>query len=241
MRGGLAVRALVAVCVLNGCSKASTPQTSAVGGTSGRHTGGAAAGVDAAAPPCVASERLTAGNASSAVCDTGGTAASSGAGAAAVRSGSGGSGSAGRAGVGDGGISGQAPAAACKIPNDIVILAEDADGGVLAPGCQNVPRKLITENCIGLICHDLSGPPAGGIELMGPCVADRLVNIKSRCQDLLYINTAEPTRSFLTDKLNSSKPACGESMPQGGHLPPDELACMNAWVKAVIRTANAAH
>jgi hypothetical protein len=128
------------------------------------------------------------------------------------------------------------PAPTCKIPNEIMILDEDADGGV-DPTCQNVPRKVIANNCIGGICHDSNGPPAGGVDLMSPCVADRLVNVKSRCQDLLLIDTAHPAQSLMFDKLNSAKAKCGETMPFAGHLPPDELSCINAWLNAVIRAA----
>jgi hypothetical protein len=116
-------------------------------------------------------------------------------------------------------------------------MGEDVDGGV-EPECQNVPRKLIAESCIGGYCHDMVGP-AAGLDLMSPCVAERLVNIKSRCDGTLLIDTAEPEKSFLSDKLNHLKPRCGYSMPDQGHLPDDELRCMNAWTAAVIRAAKA--
>jgi hypothetical protein len=124
----------------------------------------------------------------------------------------------------------------CAIPNEIMILDSDANGS-LDPSCQNVPRKVIANNCIGGFCHDSNGPPAGGIDLMAPCVAERLVNVKSDCEGLLLLDVEHPEQSFLIDKLNSQRPTCGKSMPDSGHLPADELACMNAWIKAVIRTA----
>jgi hypothetical protein len=100
-----------------------------------------------------------------------------------------------------------------------------------------VPRKVIANNCIGGICHDSNGPPAGELDLMAPCVAERLINIKSHCMDLFIIDTENPSRSLLLDKLNSAKAKCGETMPFTGHLPPDELSCMNAWIAAVVRSA----
>jgi hypothetical protein len=133
----------------------------------------------------------------------------------------------------------QAPAAhVCAIPNELVIQAMDADGGVDA-ACQNVPRKVIANNCIGGFCHDSNGPPAGGLDLMAPCVAERLVNVKSDCEGMLLLDVEHPEQSFLIDKLNSQRPVCGKTMPDGGHLPPDELACMNAWINAVLRAAKA--
>lgn len=129
----------------------------------------------------------------------------------------------------------QPDARACMIPNEIPILESDADGGL--PSCQNDPLKVIAENCIGGFCHDSNGPLGGGLDLMAPCVADRLVNVKSRCQDLLLLDTARPERSFLVDKLIGEKPKRGTSMPFEGHLPHDEMVCMNAWISAVLRTA----
>jgi hypothetical protein len=124
----------------------------------------------------------------------------------------------------------------CAIPNELMILDSDADGS-LDPSCQNVPRKVIANNCIGGFCHDSNGPPAGGLDLMAPCVAERLVNVKSDCEDLRLLDPEHPEQSFLFDKLNSQRPTCGKSMPDGGHLPAAELACMNAWIKAVLRAA----
>jgi hypothetical protein len=144
------------------------------------------------------------------------------------------------AAAGVGGASGAPDAGAhtCSIPDEVMLLGGDADGDAgLAPDCQNVPRKIIANNCIGGYCHDSSGPPAGGLDLMMPCVAERLVNVKSDCQDLLLIDKAHPENSFLLDKLNSPRPKCGEPMPSGGHLDASDLACMNAWINAVLRVA----
>jgi hypothetical protein len=144
------------------------------------------------------------------------------------------------AAAGVGGAAGAADAGTpvCKIPDTLMLLDSDADGDAgLAPDCQNVPRKVIANNCIGGYCHDSDGPPAGNLDLMKPCVADRLVNVKSECYDLMFIDTAHPENSFLLDKLNPPRPMCGEPMPSGGHLGAADLACMNAWVKAVLRVA----
>lgn len=142
---------------------------------------------------------------------------------------------AGRTATGGGGSGSQARE--CSIPNELEVLASDTDGGTL-DDCQNVPRKLIANDCNGGICHDSNGP-AGGLDLMAPCLAERLVDVKSRCDGSLLLDTADPTRSFLSDKLNNLKPRCGYSMPDQGHLPPDKLRCMNAWIAAVIRVARA--
>jgi hypothetical protein len=150
-----------------------------------------------------------------------------------------GRGAAGTAAASDGGTAGADAAVACVVPDDVIVTDDDADGGV-DPSCQSVTRTIIAESCIGGICHH-SGKfqaPAGGLDLMSPCVADRLINVTSRCQGLLLIDPAQPAKSFLLNKLEAETPLCGESMPWTGHLPPDQVRCMNAWVHALVRTAS---
>ena len=165
----------------------------------------------------------------------GGTsAAGAAAGAGAPAAGSGGtSAAAPDAGMADGGAG--MPAVACRVPDDLPLIDADADGG-LAPDCHDVPRTIITGNCIGWCHHNRPGP-SGGLNLMSPCVADRLLDVRSRCEGLLLVDSAHPERSFILDKLESEKPRCGASMPDGYHLPPHQQACMNAWVHAIIRAS----
>jgi len=118
-----------------------------------------------------------------------------------------------------------------------MITAADADGA-LDPDCQNVPRKVIANNCIGGYCHASGGRAAGNLDLMAPCVAERLVRVKSDCMDMFLLDPEHPERGFLSDKLNTEPgPKCGKPMPDGAHLPASELRCINAWINAVLRAA----
>jgi len=188
-------------------------------------------GGNAAAPASAASGGVASGGVS--VPSAGVAAPSSGSGSgAATIGGSTGAGSAANAGAGS-------PAAhVCSIPDDIALSAADAADGVIPPDCQNVPRKVIANNCIGSFCHDSAGLAAGNLDLMAPCVAERLVRVKSSCMDMYLLDPDHPERSFFTDKLNGEPgPKCGKSMPDGARLPPDELRCINAWISAVLRAA----
>jgi hypothetical protein len=168
--------------------------------------------------------------------------------AGTLAAGTGGVAGTGAAGTSDGGAGTGAPpdagtagadaAVVCVVPDDVVVSDDDADGG-LDPSCQNVTRTIIAESCIGGICHH-SGKfqaPAGGLDLMSPCVADRLIKVGSRCQGLVYIDPAQPEKSFLLNKLEAETPICGEPMPWTGHLPPEQVRCMNAWVHALARSS----
>jgi hypothetical protein len=168
------------------------------------------------------------------------TAGASGAGTAAA-------GPAGVSGTGTGGVApeagsgGQAggPPPVCKVPDNLTLIDDDADGGV-APDCQNIPRTIIANNCIGGICHHTPNKfqgPAGMLDLMTPCVADRLIDKPSTCQGIVFIDVARPEQSFLLNKLEAEEPICGEPMPFTGHLPLDQQRCMHAWVNAVVRAA----
>ena len=126
----------------------------------------------------------------------------------------------------------------CSIPDDIAISMEDGDDAGVAPDCKNVPRKIIANNCIGGYCHDNVGPPAAGLDLMSPCVADRLLGVHSSCMDYLLVDPTSVENSFIHDKVSAQYPKCGKSMPDGGHLPPEEVRCMTAWISAVVRAAN---
>jgi hypothetical protein len=124
----------------------------------------------------------------------------------------------------------------CHIPDDIAIEVDDADGG--APSdCHDVPRVIIANNCTGTICHYAGKDRRAGLDLMSACVADRLLGVTSSCQGKPLIDPDAPEQSFLLDKLDQEQPACGAHMPLGGHLPDAQVACLNAWVHAVIRSA----
>jgi hypothetical protein len=125
--------------------------------------------------------------------------------------------------------------AACRVPDDLPLTDADADGG-LSPDCNDVPRRILRENCIGF-CHHDRPAPSGGVDFASPCIADRLINVPSRCEGLRYIDTDHPERSFVLDKVLSDTPRCGASMPDGWHLPPEQQACVAAWVHAVIRAS----
>jgi hypothetical protein len=124
----------------------------------------------------------------------------------------------------------------CRIPDTLPVTDEDADGGV-DPKCIDVPRTIFAENCIGGFCHHARPGQARMLDLMSPCVADRLIGKLSTCEGLLLIDPSKPDQSFLLDKLQNEMPTCGASMPDGWHLPPEQVACVTAWVNAVLRAS----
>lgn len=155
------------------------------------------------------------------------------AGAAAITGASG-------AAAGSGGAAGSGPVV-CKIPDELVVdVGSDEDGGVAA--C-DVPHTIFVRNgCTSGPCHHTPNrfqASTANLDLMSPCVADRLVNAPSTtCNALPLINAANPAQSFLLNKLESDTPTCGQRMPLSTTpLPPDQLRCVNAWVEAVVKAS----
>jgi hypothetical protein len=140
----------------------------------------------------------------------------------------------------DGGTAGGAPPV-CKLEDNPTLMMGDAADGGIAPDCQNIPQTIIANNCIGGICHHTPNKfqgPAGSLDLMSPCVADRLVNVPSTtCNGIPLIDLGHVENSFLLNKLEAETPICGEPMPFTGHLPIDQQRCMHAWVNAIVRSA----
>jgi hypothetical protein len=144
--------------------------------------------------------------------------------------------------AGTGGLGGAGgPAPVCKIPDNLALVMDDAEDGGVAPDCQNIPRTIVANNCIGGICHhtpNMFQGAAGKLDLMSPCLADRLVNIpSSTCNGIPLIDLEHVEQSFLLNKLEAETPICGEPMPFTGHLPLEQQRCMHAWVNAIVRSA----
>jgi hypothetical protein len=126
----------------------------------------------------------------------------------------------------------------CRLSSD-PSLDGGADSG---PPCGDVPVAIFQQNCSGGICHQPgTGPtPAANLDLVSPCVADRLVSVVSTCNGELLVDPDHPSASFLLEKLDTLKPECGgASMPYGNLLPPKELACVRRWVNAIVRESKA--
>lgn len=120
--------------------------------------------------------------------------------------------------------------AACRVPEHLVV--ESPDGS--AP-CGDVPLTILRENCTGGICHHAGTNPAGHMNLLSPCVAERLVGVVSSCNGRLLIDPAQPDRSFILEKLENDRPECGgERMPFRSRLPGEKIECVRRWIDAVV-------
>jgi hypothetical protein len=76
------------------------------------------------------------------------------------------------------------------------------------------------------------------MNLLSPCVADRLVGVPSSCNGRLLIDASDPARSFILEKLEKDMPECGgERMPYRSRLPDAEIECVRRWVYAVAAAA----
>ncbi|HVU03460.1 MAG TPA: hypothetical protein VHE30_16990 [Polyangiaceae bacterium] len=122
----------------------------------------------------------------------------------------------------------------CKL-NDAPDLGPGADGG---EPCGDVVNRIIRETCVGGICHHAGKVQAAQMNLLSPCVADRIVGTPATCSGRLIVDPEDPERSFMLEKLTTDTPECGgESMPYDNHLDRADLSCMKAWIRAIAAEA----
>lgn len=120
---------------------------------------------------------------------------------------------------------------------------------------ETVPTKLFVNKCSGIGCHD-SKEPGSGLDLTSPGVEARLIDQYSKfivpneedsgimlgpdggplhdCEDRLLIDPANPSTSFLLDKVTKTKPECGDQMPAIGTLSAKEIQCITDWVQGLV-------
>lgn len=96
-----------------------------------------------------------------------------------------------------------------------------------------VPEQLFTPTCATSSCHDTS-MPAGELDLISPDLPSRLLDQpSSQCPVEILVDSATPENSLLLDKVTNAAPGCGDRMPLGGSLPPEEIACVRAWIELI--------
>jgi hypothetical protein len=127
------------------------------------------------------------------------------------------------------------------------IHADGGDGGSVPLACDNA-MLVLENNCTG--CHTLSSAPFyGGLDLMTPNVAQRLVGKPTATMNsmnqamcggkgnLLNRGTLPATGIFI-DKINASPGGvCGSPMPLGGSmLAQEDLDCLQAWANGLVNS-----
>jgi hypothetical protein len=97
----------------------------------------------------------------------------------------------------------------------------------------DVPEQLIRVKCATSSCHDVSNP-AGELDLISPGVETRLRDQpSSQCPAETLVDTSDIANSFMLEKVSRQPDTCGERMPLGGTLPPEEIACVRAWIELI--------
>jgi hypothetical protein len=113
---------------------------------------------------------------------------------------------------------------------------ERFEGGV-GPGECDAEMILVQSCGTNPVCHDADTPQAG-LDMASPDVASRLIDVApSLCaMENVYIDSADPSASFLLAKINPS-PGCGEQMPpaSSGETPltAEEIQCITDWVNDI--------
>jgi hypothetical protein len=102
-------------------------------------------------------------------------------------------------------------------------------------GCPDI-LEIFTASCANTLCHE--GPSAGAqLDLTSPNLESRLVGVASNCGGRPLVDPDAPDNSFLLEKLESTAPECGSTMPFGSQLDPATLACVRVWVQGLSTAA----
>jgi hypothetical protein len=117
-----------------------------------------------------------------------------------------------------------------SIANPAEFLGPGDDAAWADDGAASLPCGL-PESCGGGACHGGSRP-AADLDLESPHAAERLVDVPSvMCEGRVLVDSADPERSFLLEKVASREPECGARMPfVGDGLSPEDVACLEALI-----------
>ena len=108
------------------------------------------------------------------------------------------------------------------------------------PQCEgdiDVVTQIFGRHCGSDACHD--GPePEEGLDLIqdsDDAVFAALVSVPStQCDGRLRIDPNDVSMSFILDKIRGRSaipPGCGDQMPFGSRLNPNEISCVERWIR----------
>ncbi len=117
-------------------------------------------------------------------------------------------------------------------------------GGASGVGTPACVTSVFAAACSGGVCHSPGANPAGGLDLLSPNVAARLVDQPALHSDVgptdvcpqgdKLIDTSNRSASWLLKKLSPTDVGtCGTRMPAAGNLSSIQLSCLQNWIDAV--------
>ena len=126
-------------------------------------------------------------------------------------------------------------AGALDDPGRFAYLAGGSDAGPASAsdaGCDAVSRVFVP-SCATSACHSAQTQQAN-LDLESPGLPRRLVQKPASGGPGFLIDAQSPDRSVLYLKVTSTPPF-NFQMPLGAPpLPPDQVACLKAWVEAAV-------
>jgi hypothetical protein len=103
------------------------------------------------------------------------------------------------------------------------------DGGAAGADWAAIYQQVIEPSCAIAGCHNAQSA-SGGLDLQGACDAYDQLLAQGACKQPRVI--PGDGDSFLLDKLEAEKPACGGRMPPTAPLGADAIASVRTWIEA---------
>lgn len=93
---------------------------------------------------------------------------------------------------------------------------------------------LFEESCAGGACHGADASPAGGLDLVTPGFAERMIDVPAEiCSWSTLVVPGDPEQSFLYIKVTDPPLSCGDPMPPVGYLTNNEVRCVADWIESL--------
>lgn len=110
------------------------------------------------------------------------------------------------------------------------------DGGdpVEDGGVDTSVEAMLAESCDGSGCHGATSP-ALGLDLVSPGLAERLVGVAAvGCPTRVLVDEADPSASFLLEKVTDAAPECGGRMPLlADALTTEQQDALRTWIEGL--------
>jgi hypothetical protein len=113
----------------------------------------------------------------------------------------------------------------------------NGDGPDASSACSSdtsgLVRTVLAPRCGTSGCHSGGADPAASLDLVSADLPSRVADTPAReCGTKTLVVPGNPEGSYLFEKVDAPKPACGEHMPLGrAPLSAAELDCLRAWIR----------
>lgn len=115
----------------------------------------------------------------------------------------------------------------------LLAACEASEPTGMPPTFGELHERVLQPSCVFATCHGAGPSPAGDLSLEREGAHARLVDRPSSVvSDAILVIPGDPDASYMLQKLTSTMPAAGESMPPDASLEAERIELVRAWIEA---------